>query len=52
MTSQNIIDGKTGTVELGTNTYGSQTVADLSTWYTWASNNINFTGTKRLYSTS
>lgn len=46
MTSQNIIDGKTGTVELVANAYGSQTVADLSSWYTWASNNINFTGSR------
>ncbi|WP_321479650.1 DUF5689 domain-containing protein [uncultured Bacteroides sp.] len=46
MTSQNIVDGKTGTVELATNSYGSQTTSDVATWYTWSSNSLNFTGTK------
>lgn len=46
MTSQQMKDGKTGTVELVTNSYGSQTVADPSSWYTWTANEINFTGAK------
>ncbi len=46
MSSQNIVDGKTGTVTLAVNSYGSQLVADPNTWYTWASNSVNFAGAR------
>nr|WP_320058089.1 hypothetical protein [uncultured Bacteroides sp.] len=48
MTSQNIVDGKNGTVTITANTYGSQVVTDPATWYTWSYNNLNFTGVKLL----
>lgn len=46
MTAQQIVDGANGSVALGTNSYGSQVIADASTWYTWTSNGINFSGAK------
>ena len=46
MSSSDIINGKTGTVELPTNAYGQQDVQNESTWYNWAYNSINFKGAK------
>lgn len=46
MSSSDIINGKTGTVELPTNAYGQQDVPNESTWYNWAYNSINFKGAK------
>ncbi|MGL4519851.1 MAG: DUF5689 domain-containing protein [Phocaeicola sp.] len=46
MTAQQMVDGANGSVALGTNSYGSQVIADASTWYTWTSNGINFSGAK------
>lgn len=46
MSSSDIINGKTGTVELLTNTYGQQNVPNESTWYTWNHNSIDFKGVK------
>lgn len=42
MSSSDIINGKTGTVELLTKPYGQQKVQDESTWYTWNHNSIDF----------
>lgn len=46
MSSSDIINGKTGTVELLTKPYGQQKVQDESTWYTWNHNSIDFKGVK------
>lgn len=46
MTSDLIISGKTAAFDLTENSYGSQSTADESTWYTWAFNNINYKGAK------
>lgn len=46
MSSSDIINGKTGTVELPTNAYGKQDVQNESTWYNWTHNAINFKGAK------
>lgn len=46
MTKDDIVNGKTGSVELGSNAYGQQNVNDVSTWYTWSSNSLNFTGAR------
>lgn len=46
MSSSDIINGKTGTVELLTKPYGQQNVLDESTWYTWNHNSIDFKGVK------
>lgn len=46
MSSSDIINGKTGTVELPTNAYGKQDVQNESTWYNWTHNSINFKGAK------
>lgn len=46
MTSQDIVNGKTGTVTLATNGYGSQLVSDPLTWYTWSFDNAHFTGAR------
>ncbi len=46
MTSADIISGMTGSNSLPTNSYGTQSVADAATWYTWKFNNIDFTGVK------
>ncbi|MGL4852742.1 MAG: DUF5689 domain-containing protein, partial [Phocaeicola sp.] len=45
MTSQEIIDGATGTA-LATNGYGTQAIATPSTWYTWTNNGLEFTGAR------
>ena len=46
MSSSDIINGKTGTVELPTSAYGKQDVQNESTWYNWTHNSINFKGAK------
>lgn len=46
MTKDDIVNGKTGSVELASNAYGQQKVDDVSTWYTWNINNLNFTGAR------
>lgn len=46
MTKDDIVNGKTGSVELASNAYGQQNVNDASTWYTWSSNSLNFTGAR------
>ena len=46
ITSSEIISGKTGSVELATNAYGSQAVATESTWYTFAKGDFTFTGAR------
>lgn len=46
MTVQDLIDGKTSTADLPTNSYGTQVVADANTWYTWSKTELNYTGTK------
>lgn len=46
MSSSDIINGKTGTVELLTKPYGQQKVQDENTWYTWNHNSIDFKGVK------
>lgn len=46
MTKDDIVNGKTGSVELASNAYGQQNVNDASTWYTWSSNSFNFTGAR------
>lgn len=46
LTKDNIVGGKTGTVTLNTNGYGTQKVDDTATWYTWAHSGFNFTGVK------
>lgn len=46
MSSSDIINGKTGTVELPTNAYGQQDVQNESTWYNWTHNSIQFKGAR------
>lgn len=46
MTYSDIVSGMTGSNSLPTNSYGTQSVADAATWYTWKFNNIDFTGVK------
>lgn len=46
MTKDDIVNGKTGSVELASNAYGQQNVNDASTWYTWSNNSLNFTGAR------
>lgn len=46
ITSSEIISGKTGDVELATNSYGSQDVATRSTWYTFAKGVYSFEAAK------
>ena len=41
-----VIGGKTSSTDLPTNAYGSQTVADEASWYTWKYNNVNYTGVR------
>jgi len=52
MTADVIVSGKTGSVDLGENSYGSQSTTDESTWYTWAFNNITYKGVKICKATS
>ncbi len=42
MDISSVVAGKNGTVELGSSNYGSQSVTDESTWYTWAINSFDF----------
>ena len=44
ITSSDIQGGATGSVTLGTNAYGSQAVGTESTWYTFKTGDINWTG--------
>ena len=46
MTAATIISGKTGSVALDENKYGSQDVAKEETWYAWAFNSIDYKGAK------
>ena len=46
MTISSIEVGRQGTVELTSNNYGTQAVADASTWLTWNYDNIIFKGAK------
>ena len=46
LTKDNIVSGKTGSVELRSNSYGDQDVANESTWYTFKNGDYNFTGAK------
>ena len=46
MTSSVIINNKAGDVALQSNTYGSQSVDDENTWYTWTYDNITYKGAK------
>ena len=41
-----VIGGKTSSADLPENAYGSQKVADESTWYTWKYNNVSYTGAR------
>lgn len=46
MTSSVITNNKAGDVALQSNTYGSQSVDDENTWYTWTYDNITYKGAK------
>lgn len=46
LTSSDIVNGKTGSVELGNGSYGKQDVSDASTWYTFAKGGCNFEAVK------
>lgn len=46
MTSSVITNNKAGDVALQSNTYGSQSVNDENTWYTWTYDNITYKGAK------
>lgn len=46
MTSSVIINNKAGDVALQSNSYGSQSVDDENTWYTWTYDNITYKGAK------
>lgn len=46
MTSSVITNNKAGDVALLSNTYGSQSVDDENTWYTWTYDNITYKGAK------
>lgn len=46
MTYDDIVAGKNGSVELASGGYGSQDVANESTWYTWTFSSENFTGAR------
>ena len=46
MTISSIEAGRQGSVELTSNSYGNQAVADASTWLTWNYDNIIFKGAK------
>jgi len=52
MTAEQIVNGKTSSVELSENTYNSQSTSDESTWYTWSFNNITYKGVKICKATS
>jgi len=46
MTIDNIKSNKTGNISLDTNKYGSQSVSDESTWYSWTFDGITYQGAK------
>ena len=46
ISAQDIIGGKTGSVELATNNYGSQDMTTESTWYTFSYAGYNFTSSR------
>lgn len=46
MTSSVITNNQVGDVALQSNTYGSQSVDDENTWYTWTYDNITYKGAK------
>lgn len=46
LTIDNIVSGKNGSIELGTSNYGSQDVTVESSWYTWSTSSINFSGVR------
>ncbi len=46
LTIDNIVSGKNGSIELGTSNYGSQDVNVESSWYTWSTSSINFSGVR------
>jgi len=46
LTIADVIDGKTGTVTLDVNKYGSQAVATKTTWYTFAKDDFSFSGAR------
>lgn len=52
MTVQDLIDGKTSATDLAEANYGTQNTADISTWYTWSKNGLNFAGAKVAKSTT
>lgn len=41
-----VVSGKSGSIELLSSNYGTQDVADESTWYTWNTNSIGFAGAR------
>lgn len=46
LTIDNIVSGKNGSIELGKSNYGLQDVTNESTWYTWITSSINFSGAR------
>ncbi|MGL5981306.1 MAG: DUF5689 domain-containing protein [Phocaeicola sp.] len=47
MTSQDIVEGASGDIQLALNAYGSQSVNDPTTWYTWVTTNLlEFSGVR------
>ncbi len=46
LTIDNIVSGKNGSIELGSSNYGSQDVTVESSWYTWSTSSINFSGVR------
>lgn len=42
MDISSVVAGKSGTVELGSSNYGSQSVTDENTWYTWKMGSFDF----------
>lgn len=46
LTIDNIVSGKNGSIELGKSNYGSQDVNVESSWYTWSTSSINFSGVR------
>lgn len=46
ITAQDIVAGKSGSVELATNNYGSQDMTTESTWYTFSYAGYNFTSSR------
>lgn len=46
VTSDDIVNGKTGSVSLDTNKYGTQSTTDESTWYSWTAGGTSYKGVK------